>query len=63
MKEKNERELLEEINEKMTYLILINSIQGKNEKDKIKFLKSYSKKSGLSKREVENITGIDRHKF
>ncbi len=54
--------LLKEIIKKLDLLILITALQGKTEKDKIKILKSI-KKSELSKRDIERITGIDRHKF
>lgn len=54
--------LLEELNNKIDVLILILAVQGKEEKEKIKIIKSFSR-SFLSKREIEKITGVDRHKF
>lgn len=62
-KEKTEKEILQEINSKLDTLILVNSIMGKEEKEVIKFLKNYVKDSNLSKREIEKITGVDRHRF
>lgn len=58
---KNEKELLTEINDKLEILILICSLQGKDKAEKIKILKNY--RGPLSKRELERITGIDRHEF
>lgn len=54
--------ILHEISKKLDTLILLTTLQGKTEKEKIKILKSMSK-SGVSKRELEKATGIDRHKF
>lgn len=59
--EKTEKNLLVEINNKMDLLILILSLQDKEMKDQIKILKNYN--GDLSKRELERITGIDRHLF
>lgn len=53
--------LLEEISNKLDLLILACSLQGKNNKDQNKILKNYT--GPLSKRELERVTGIDRHKF
>lgn len=58
---KSEKELLAEINDKLDVLILVCSLQGKNKDEKIKILKNY--RGPLSKRELERITGIDRHEF
>lgn len=60
-KEKTEKELLQEISNKMDLLILLNSLQGKSKDEQKKILKNY--KRPLSKRELESITGIDRHGF
>jgi len=59
---KTELSILEEINNKLSILILLNSLLGKTESEKVIFLKNIDK-SGFSKRELERITGIDRHKF
>ena len=45
-KEKSEKELLKEMDEKLKIIIFLLSRQAK-----------------LSKREIDRITGIDRHKF
>ena len=55
--------LLKDIDMKLELLILVTSLQGKEEKEKIKILKSFAKKSNISKREMETIIGVDRHKF
>lgn len=60
-KEKTEKELLQEINEKLDLLILVTSLHGKDSKGQIGILKKYN--GPLSKRELEKITGIDRHVF
>jgi len=62
MTEETKIKILQEINNKLDLLILLASMQGKNEKDQTKILKGI-KKSQFSKRELEKITGIDRHKF
>jgi len=59
-KEKNEKEILQEISAKLDLLILISSLTGKD-KDEQKILKNYE--GPLSKRELERVTGIDRHEF
>ena len=60
MVEKTEK-LLIDINSKLDLLILVTSLSGKNKEDQKKILKSYN--GSLSKRELERITGIDRHEF
>ena len=60
-KERTDAEILESIEQKMDLLVLITSLSGKDKKEQIKILKSY--KGPLSKRELERITGIDRHEF
>ena len=45
----------------MDLLILVSSISGKDKKDQIKILKFYD--GPLSKRDLEKLTGIDRHEF
>jgi len=60
MTEKTEK-LLEDINNKLDILILIFSLNGKDKNSQIKILKGY--RGPLSKRELERITGIDRHDF
>ena len=62
MSEETKLKYLEQINKKMDLLILLTSLQGQSEKEKIRILKNV-KKSEFSKRELEKITGIDRHKF
>ncbi|MCH7568648.1 MAG: hypothetical protein IIA87_04465 [Nanoarchaeota archaeon] len=63
MQKKSETHLLEEISLKLDILILINSISGKEGKEAKKILNNFAKTSKLSKREIERITGIDRHNF
>jgi len=58
---KTELEVLEAIERKMDLLILVSSISGKDKKDQIKILKFYD--GPLSKRDLEKLTGIDRHEF
>ena len=60
-KQKSELDLLESIDKKMDLLILISSLNGKDKKEQVKILKSY--KGPFSKRELERISGIDRHEF
>jgi len=59
--EKTEKQLLEEINSKLDILILINSLQAKSKEEQKRILTAY--RGPLSKRELERITGIDRHGF
>lgn len=58
---RTEKEILEEINKKLDMLILLQSLQGKDKNQQANILKNY--KGNLSKRELERITGIDRHLF
>lgn len=58
---KTELDVLKEINQKLDLLTLICSLSGKDKKEQIKILKSYQ--GPFSKREIEKITGIDRHEF
>jgi hypothetical protein len=60
-KDKTEIELLKSIEQKIEVLILVTSLSGKNKKEQIKILKFYE--GPLSKRDLEKITGIDRHEF
>ncbi len=60
-KEKSEKELLEEMNNKLELLILVTSLNGKTKEDQKKILRNYT--GSLSKRELERITGIDRRDF
>ena len=60
-KQKTDNELLQEINEKLDLLILVTSLNGKNKEEQRKVLKGYA--GPLSKRELERVTGIDRHEF
>ncbi|MBS3104189.1 hypothetical protein J4222_04460 [Candidatus Woesearchaeota archaeon] len=60
-KPKTEVEFLDSIDKKMDLLILMVSLSGKDKKEQTKILKSY--KGPFSKRELEKITGIDRHEF
>jgi len=62
-KEKTEKELLEEIKDKLEVITLLLSLQGKTERGKYKILRNFAKTSKLSKREIERITAIDRHEF
>mgnify|MGYP001559090443 CR=1 FL=1 len=59
--ERTEKDILEEINNKLDMLILLQSLQGKDNIQQAKILKNYN--GNLSKRELERITGIDRHLF
>jgi predicted nucleic acid-binding protein len=61
IKERTENEILEEISQKLDLLIFVQSLQGKERIEQIKILKNY--KGNLSKRELEKVTGIDRHSF
>jgi len=61
MKNKTEKEILQEMNKKLDILILLTSLQNKEKKEQKKILKNY--KGNLSKRELEKATGIDRHEF
>lgn len=60
-KQKSDNEILQEINNKLDLLILVNSLNGKDKEEQKKILKNYE--GPLSKRELEKITGIDRHEF
>ncbi len=60
-KQKTEKEILEEISEKIDLLILITSLSGKHKSEQKKILAGY--KGPFGKRELERITGIDRHDF
>lgn len=53
---KTERELLEEISEKLDKLTLVSSMGTANKKER----KIIAENSKLSKREIEKITGVDR---
>lgn len=59
--QKSERELLEEINDKLERLLLISALSGLDADGKKRFLKNY--KGNLSKRELEKLTGLNRHDF
>ena len=59
--EKSELTLLGEINQKLEILILLISLQGRERAEKVNLLKNYD--GPISKRELERITGIDRHEF
>jgi hypothetical protein len=61
VKKKEDNKILEEINEKLDILILITSLSGKDKTEQKKILKNYG--GSLSKRELERVTGIDRHEF
>lgn len=59
MKEKNirsERELLEEISKKLSELIAINGISGKEKDEQIKYLVNF----GFSNAEIAKIIGIPK---
>lgn len=58
---KNEEKILEEISKKIDLLILITSLGGKSKEEQKKILRKY--KGPFGKRELERITGIDRHDF
>ena len=57
----NEEEILKEISKKLDLLILLTSLNGKSKEEQKKILKNYN--GSLSKRELEKITGVDRHEF
>jgi hypothetical protein len=59
--EKSEKEILQEISKKLDLLILITSLSSKSEKEQKNILKNYN--GSFSKRDLERITGIDRHAF
>jgi len=61
IKKRTEIEVLESIETKIELLILVSSLSGKNKKEQIKILKSYD--GNLSKRELERVSGVDRHEF
>jgi len=58
-KEKSEIELLKEINEKLDKLVLVTSMKNATKSER----KIIAKNSKFSKREIERLTGIDRHEF
>jgi hypothetical protein len=53
--------ILTEMNSKLDLLILVTSLNGKSKDEQKKILKNYN--GSLSKRELERVTGIDRHEF
>lgn len=57
----DEIDILKEISEKLDVIILLLSLQGKDESDKIKILKNYP--GPLNKRKLQRITGMDRRDF
>jgi len=59
--QKTELKILQEISEKLDLLILITSLNGKSKEEQKKILKNY--KGPFGKRELERITGINRHGF
>lgn len=59
--ENNKEKILKEINQKLDLLILVTSLSGKDKEEQKRILKNYN--GPLSKRELEKITGIDRHRF
>jgi len=60
-KKKTDNELLIEISKKLDLLTLVTSLNSKEKEEQIRILKNYQ--GPLSKRELERITGIDRHEF
>ena len=60
-KEKTEKELLGEMNQKLDLLVIVTALNGKEKKEQIKILRTY--KGPFSKRDLEKITGVDRHEF
>lgn len=54
--EKSEKQILEEINEKLSKLIALYAIQGKNKADQIKVLASL----GFTNVEISKLTGIPK---
>lgn len=60
-KDIKEKHILAQIDSKLDVLILLIALQGKTDEEKVKILKKID--SPLSKREIQKITGIDRHKF
>ena len=64
IKKKNEftdTELLQRIDNKLDLLVLITSLSNKDKKEQVKILRAYN--GPFSKRDLERITGIDRHEF
>jgi len=53
--------ILKEISEKLDALILVTSLNGKSKEEQKRILGNY--KGSFSKRELEKITGVDRHDF
>ena len=60
-KDKSETDLLGEISDKLEALIVLSLIQGRTRREQVRILASYD--GPLSKRELERLTGIDRHEF
>jgi len=60
-KQKTDNDLLNEINSKLDLLVLVTSLNGKDKKEQKRILKNYE--GSVSKRDLERITGIDRHGF
>ena len=58
---RSELGVLKEISKKLDLLTLVFSLNGKGKKEQIRILKFYSKL--YSKRELERMTGMDRHEF
>jgi hypothetical protein len=54
--DKSEKQLLEEINDKLNTLVGLNAIQGKQKVDQIKILASM----GFTNAEISKITGIPK---
>jgi hypothetical protein len=54
--EKTEKQLLEEINEKLNKLIALNAIQGKSKQEQIKILSSL----GFTNVEISKLTAIPK---
>lgn len=60
-KDKTEKELLQDVNNKLDLLIVVTSLNGRSKDEQKRILKNYE--GPLSKRDLEKITGIDRHEF
>jgi hypothetical protein len=54
--DKTEKQILEEINDKLNKLIALNAIQGKSKQDQIKILSSL----GFTNVEISRLTGIPK---
>lgn len=54
--DKTEKQILEEINEKLNKLIALSAVQGKNKQEQVKILSSI----GFTNVEISKLTGIPK---